>query len=262
MPRPEEDTKCSVTVAIILCEDDRYVSVINKSLISNKTQVLRPPERGTVAKDFSRQINQTLVLIKSVAILSKYQKPTKSSCTEFLLLADKPSHYKVIKNEIKSRWSTEFQTLVKITNVPVHYPSGSAWMRKMFRPCATLRLFLAELLPITWDSVIYVDTDVIFLQNVDTLWSQFQEFDREKDKNARNVGKVAAMAPCLFHYGSVANSVPYFGESGLNAGIMLMNLTRMRLSQWTNKIRMVTTMFQDKIKLADQVKLFFPLLHT
>lgn len=33
-----------------------------------------------------------------------------------------------------------------------------------------------------------------------------------------------------------------------------MNLKRMRESLWTNKIRMVTAMFQHEIKLADQVR--------
>ncbi len=232
--------KCSVTIAIILCQDDRYLSVKNKT-----DQVPLPPRTNNklIAKDFSRQINQTLVLLKSIAILTKQESPP-GTCVEVLILSDKPTHYKQINSEIKYKWSLEFQQLIKLTNIPVRYPPGANWMRKLFRPCATLRLFLAELLPELRDSIIYVDTDVIFFQSVQALWTQFERFEEKK---------LAAMAPCLFHYGSSANEVPYFGTSGLNAGIMLMNLTRMRGLQWTNKIRMVTTMFQDKIKLADQV---------
>lgn len=246
-------TKCSVTIAVILCEDDRYLAVV-KNITGSGVHHLRVKSHKPVAKDFSRQINQTLVLLKSIAILSKYEK---KSCSEVLILSDKSHHYKQIKSEIEQNWSIDFQQFVQLTSVSVRYPPGSAWMKKMFRPCATLRLFLPELLPVdAWDSVIYLDTDVIFLQSVQALWSQFKRFDdaltREGSRETGQSKKLAAMAPCLFHYGSSANEVPYYGTSGLNAGVMLMNLTRMRSSQWTNKIRMVTTMFQNKIKLADQ----------
>ncbi|CAL8102912.1 unnamed protein product [Orchesella dallaii] len=260
--------KCTVTIAIILCEDDRYLSITKTNHTGSVYNTTSPNQHSTgrpaIAKNFSRQINQTLVLLKSIAILSKFQvsrpqQPSPSSCVEVLLLSDKPTHYKTISRELKSKWAMEFQQFLKITHVPVRYPPGSAWMRKLFRPCATLRLFLSELLP-DHDSVIYLDTDVIFFQSVQALWAQFSRFDGshnnnnniQDDKDKSTSRKIAAMAPCLFHYGSSANSVPYFGSSGLNAGIMLMNLTGMRWTQWTNKIRMVTTMFQDKIKLADQ----------
>ncbi|ODN03601.1 Glucoside xylosyltransferase 1 [Orchesella cincta] len=263
-PTPVVFKKCPVTVAIILCEDDRYLSITKTNhTVSVTNGTARNYQYSTgkpaIAKNFSRQINQTIVLLKSIAILSKFQvahpQQLSSSCVEILLLSDKPTHYKAISREIKSKWSVEFQQLFKITHVPVRYPHGSAWMRKLFRPCATLRLFLAELLP-DHDSAIYVDTDVIFFQSVQALWAQFGRFNNSHDHDntafENKTKKIAAMAPCLFHYGSSANSVPYFGSSGLNAGIMLMNLTGMRMTQWTNKIRMVTTMFQDKIKLADQ----------
>jgi hypothetical protein len=37
------------------------------------------------------------------------------------------------------------------------------------------------------------------------------------------------MAPCLYHYGSDRNKVPYYGDTGLNAGIMHMDLDRYRM---------------------------------
>ena len=51
------------------------------------------------------------------------------------------------------------------------------------------------------------------------LWAFFNDFSPEQ---------IAAMAPCLYHYGSPRNLVPFYGESGLNAGIMHMDFERMR----------------------------------
>lgn len=116
-------------------------------------------------------------------------------------------------------------------------------MRRLFRPCATLRLFLAELLP-SVDSVIYLDTDLIFLRPLTDLWAKFKKFSEVN---------LAAMAPCLNHYGSAANSVPFYGKTGLNAGVMLMNLTRIRVSNWSTKLKEITQQYHEKIKLADQV---------
>jgi UDP-xylose:glucoside alpha-1,3-xylosyltransferase len=123
-------------------------------------------------------------------------------------------------------------------------------MRKLFRPCATLRLFLPDLLP-DLTSVIYLDTDIIFLESLSKLWAEFNNF--------RSV-TLSALAPCLFHYGTPRNLVPYYGESGLNAGLMLMNLSRMRESRWTNKIRNLVPIFRSQIKLADQVKFLYNIL--
>ena len=47
------------------------------------------------------------------------------------------------------------------------------------------------------------------------LWSFFDSFSESH---------VAAMAPCMYHYGSPRNKVPFYGETGLNAGIMHMDL--------------------------------------
>jgi hypothetical protein len=57
--------------------------------------------------------------------------------------------------------------------------------------------------------VIYVDTDFIFLEHPGKLM-------QEQWKN--NGEKMGGMCPCLWHYGSAQNSVPYYGQSGLNAG--------------------------------------------
>ena len=58
----------------------------------------------------------------------------------------------------------------------------------------------------------------------------------------------------MHHYGSQRNNVPYYGETGLNGGIMLMHLDRMRdmMDGWTRAIMAMQDKYKSRIKLADQ----------
>uniref|UniRef100_A0AAV2IUC8 Glucoside xylosyltransferase 1 n=1 Tax=Knipowitschia caucasica TaxID=637954 RepID=A0AAV2IUC8_KNICA len=103
------------------------------------------------------------------------------------------------------------------------FPSENAaeW-KKLFKPCASQRLFLPLILKGV-DSVVYVDSDIVFLQPVDRLWALLSRF---------NSTQLAAMAPeheepRIAWYNRFARH-PYYGRTGINSGVMLMNMTRMR----------------------------------
>ncbi|KAF4010348.1 hypothetical protein G4228_001444 [Cervus hanglu yarkandensis] len=73
------------------------------------------------------------------------------------------------------------------------------------------------------DSLLYVDTDILFLRPVDDIWSLLKKF---------NSTQIAAMAPeheepRIGWYNRFARH-PYYGKTGVNSGVMLMNMTRMR----------------------------------
>lgn len=73
------------------------------------------------------------------------------------------------------------------------------------------------------DSLLYVDTDILFLQPVEEIWSFLSLF---------NSSHVAAMAPeheepRIAWYNRFARH-PYYGRTGVNSGVMLMNMTRIR----------------------------------
>ena len=101
----------------------------------------------------------------------------------------------------------------------VFYPDGLGHMVNMFRICATARLFIHEMLP-TVDAGIYLDSDVLLLDNIINLWSFFSKF---------NSAQVMALSAVELSYGR-NYEIPHFGPPGvgLNAGVILMNLTRMR----------------------------------
>lgn len=73
------------------------------------------------------------------------------------------------------------------------------------------------------DSIVYVDSDILFLQPVDRLWAFLSQF---------NSSQLAAMAPeheepRIAWYNRFARH-PFYGRTGVNSGVMLMNMTRMR----------------------------------
>lgn len=77
------------------------------------------------------------------------------------------------------------------------------------------------------DSLLYVDTDVLFLRPVDDIWKLLRQF---------NATQLAAMAPeheipKIGWYSRFARH-PFYGSAGVNSGVMLMNLTRIRSTQF------------------------------
>ncbi|KAM9800047.1 glucoside xylosyltransferase 2 isoform X3 [Syngnathus typhle] len=79
------------------------------------------------------------------------------------------------------------------------------------------------------DSLLYVDTDVLFLRPMDDIWRMLKSF---------NSSQLAAMAPeheipKIGWYSRFARH-PFYGISGVNSGVMLMNLTRIRSTLFKN----------------------------
>lgn len=86
-----------------------------------------------------------------------------------------------------------------------------------------LNFFPSQLILKNVDSLLYVDTDILFLRPVDDIWSFLGKF---------NSTQIAAMAPeheepRIGWYNRFARH-PYYGVTGINSGVMLMNMTRIR----------------------------------
>jgi UDP-xylose:glucoside alpha-1,3-xylosyltransferase len=97
------------------------------------------------------------------------------------------------------------------------------------------------------DSLIYVDTDVLFLSGLDDIWSHFKSF---------NSSHLAGLAPeheepNMGWYNRFARH-PYYGKLGLNSGVMLMNLTRMREFKFVDKIYPIYQEYKYNITWGDQ----------
>ncbi|XP_064082871.1 glucoside xylosyltransferase 2-like [Macrobrachium nipponense] len=97
------------------------------------------------------------------------------------------------------------------------------------------------------DSLIYVDTDVLFLAPLEELWKHF---------SAMNSSQMAAMAPehedlATGWYNRFAKH-PYYGRLGVNSGVMLMNLTRLRKFGWEDYVIPIYKHYKLSIIWGDQ----------
>lgn len=113
-----------------------------------------------------------------------------------------------------------------------------------------------------------MDTDTIFLTSPERIWHQF---------NFMNESHLAALAlqneedtPGWYH--DFSSRIPFYGNSGkpitsflyliinyqllnntgLNTGVMLMNLTRMRQFSWQQKTVSYYKEFEAQIEIGDQ----------
>ncbi|KAL7986188.1 hypothetical protein Chor_011354 [Crotalus horridus] len=172
-------------------------------------------------------------------------------------------------------WPNSFSKKFEYSVYPISFSVGNAeeW-RKLFKPCAAQRLFLpewicskihlprpgvfscakAELSPSPddlilkdVDSLLYVDTDVLFLRPIDDIWGFLRTF---------NATQLAAMAPeheipKIGWYSRFARH-PYYGTTGVNSGVMLMNLTRIRNTQFKWNYRPDHCMYGSNCKGAEE----------
>ncbi|CAN9512572.1 unnamed protein product [Ophioblennius macclurei] len=129
------------------------------------------------------------------------------------------------------QWPRSIAAKFQYSIYPISFSVGNAdeW-KKLFKPCAAQRLFLPVILKDV-DSLLYVDTDVLFLRPMDDIWSLLKSF---------NSTQLAAMAPehevpKIGWYSRFARH-PFYGVTGVNSGVMLMNLTRIRATLFKNSM--------------------------
>ncbi|XP_015262849.1 PREDICTED: glucoside xylosyltransferase 1 isoform X2 [Gekko japonicus] len=164
------------------------------------------------------RLEETVTMLKSAIIFSIKH-------LQFHIFAEDPLH----RDFQAMLGSLAYQGKFNYTLYPISFPTENAaeW-KKLFKPCASQRLFLPLILKDV-DSLLYVDTDILFLRPVDDIWSFLKKF---------NSSQIAAMAPeheepRIGWYNRFARH-PYYGKTGINSGVMLMNMTRIRRKYFKN----------------------------
>ncbi|XP_073950383.1 glucoside xylosyltransferase 1-like [Choristoneura fumiferana] len=184
------------------------------------------------------RFKESLNVVKSVLLFTK-------TPVHFVIFTDDELRLKFNKTLSEWRISSDQQLdfeLHKI-NFPAEY--AEEWMN-LFSKCAAQRLFIPKLIPHI-DSMIYVDTDTLFLGPADELWDIFSEF---------NSSHISALAvendnPNVSWYTRFAKH-PFYGKYGLNSGVMLMNLTRMRDFGWVDYVTPIMLKWKLYIPWGDQ----------
>ncbi|XP_051547395.1 glucoside xylosyltransferase 1 [Myxocyprinus asiaticus] len=164
-------------------------------------------------------------MLKTAAMLS-------SRAMRFHIFAEEQLHTS-IKATLDS-WPVFIRVKFSYVVHPISFPheNHEEWSQ-LFKPCASQRLFIPLILKEV-DSLLYVDTDVLFLQPVELIWGMLAHF---------NSNQLVAVAPeheePQIAWYSRFSRHPYYGKTGINSGVMLMNMTRMRMAQFKNDMTLV-----------------------
>ncbi|KAK1789745.1 hypothetical protein P4O66_015639 [Electrophorus voltai] len=177
------------------------------------------------------RLEETLTMLKSAVLFSQ-------RALHFHIFAEDELHAG-FKFSLEL-WPVRFRSKFNYTIYPITFPHVNAkdWKR-LFKPCASQRLFLPLILGEV-DSLLYVDTDILFLQPVEEIWNFLSQF---------NSSHMAAMAPeheepRIGWYNRFARH-PYYGKTGVNSGVMLMNMTRIRANHFKNDMTSVHLQWED-----------------
>lgn len=177
------------------------------------------------------RLEETMTMVKSAVLLS-----SKPLCLH--IFAEDQLHASFI--EALESWPGSVRHRFNYTVYPITFPSDNAgeW-KKLFKPCASQRLFLPLILKDV-DSLVYVDSDILFLQPIDELWAFLSAF---------NSSQMVSMAPeheepRLAWYNRFARH-PYYGRTGINSGVMLMNMTRIRGAYFKNDMTSVELRWEE-----------------
>lgn len=185
------------------------------------------------------RLDETLTMIKSVLLFS----------------IEKVNLHIFADDELKEKfectlklWKAKLKDYFCFDIYPIQFPlnvEADEW-KNLFKLCASQRLFIPDILKGV-DSLIYVDTDILFMRPMEDLWRFFNKF------NETQVAGVTAEheEPQAGWYNRFALH-PYVPPYGINSGVMLMNLTRIRNSDWLKDIIPYYKQYRYKITWGDQ----------
>ncbi|XP_042879475.1 glucoside xylosyltransferase 1-like isoform X2 [Penaeus japonicus] len=181
-----------------------------------------------IMTDVRRQMRQCEVMLKSAVAFT-------DSLLRFIVCTDAIEVYRVLV-EVTSMWAAEHRSRIFFERRPVWFPPGRPDLQGIRWPCSTAKLFQAHQLQ-DLDAVIYLDTDVIFLVPPENLWQEFSKFDSDQ------VLGMASEAPADPREPPRHDQEPRHTPHGLNTGVILMNLTRLRQFPGRGWIGEVVTAF-------------------
>uniref|UniRef100_A0A146PSU4 Glucoside xylosyltransferase 1 n=1 Tax=Fundulus heteroclitus TaxID=8078 RepID=A0A146PSU4_FUNHE len=177
------------------------------------------------------RLEETLTMIKSAVLFSIKR-------LHLHVFAEDQLHASFV--DALESWPGSFRSRFNYTVYSISFPRENAgeW-KKLFKPCASQRLFLPLILK-DIDSIVYVDSDILFLQPVDGFWDFLSRF---------NPSQLAAMSPeheepRIAWYSRFARH-PFYGRTGINSGVMLMNMTRMRSAFFKNDMTPVGLRWEE-----------------
>lgn len=186
-----------------------------------------------------RRKEELITLIKSCLIFT-----VPSSVVHFHVFASPPM-WKYLTENVTS-WPQAVQDKMILSHYKPEFPNDK-WAN-MYRPCSTLRLFMPLFLPKSVPRVIYMDTDSIAIGPLSKLWDEFKEFGPET-RFGMSLESVVENGWYDSH-----PEIPVPVEHGVNAGILLMDVSRIRADSdaWLETLDDIANDQTSSNKMGDQ----------
>jgi lipopolysaccharide biosynthesis glycosyltransferase len=100
------------------------------------------------------------------------------------------------------------------------------------------------------DSTIYLDTDILVVSDLHNIW---KEFDRFTSKQMLGMAQEREEWNIDSYYNNATRiKFPFIPPHGINSGVLLMNLTRMRDFSFFEKIHLISNHYHSMLRLYDQ----------
>ncbi|CRL07554.1 CLUMA_CG020519, isoform A [Clunio marinus] len=212
---------------------DKYFDV-KKSKTSNSSELII----SVVVCGISR-IEEVLAIIKSALIFS-----TPKDRIKFIIVTENDL-LELLQEKLET-YQNQRHFLFDLREIKFPGEDQELW-RKLFKPCASQRLFLPSVLSDVDATILYLDSDTLFLSPPQEIFDYLRHF---------NSSQIAAMTPESEHK-NVAwyprfSSHPFYGECGVNSGVMLMDLTKMRSLKWEQEMLRLYEKYRLNLVFGDQ----------
>ncbi|XP_070179370.1 glucoside xylosyltransferase 1-like [Littorina saxatilis] len=184
------------------------------------------------------------VVVEAVVLLKSAVTLTTKSHVVFHIFSEL-NQLSFFEKELNA-WPESVLERVEYRLYVTTYPDAMKKWKDKFGACASQRLLFPLLLKDV-DAVVYLDADALLLSPLDKMWNYFSHF---------NSTQMLALAPehedttvSWYHQHS---QIPFFRPSGLNSGVLLMNLTRLREVNFTGTIVQYEQEYGKKLAWFDQ----------
>ncbi|KAI0229627.1 Glucoside xylosyltransferase 2 [Lamellibrachia satsuma] len=215
-----------------------------------------------VSQSLSRLTSRKRIVVASVICGDRYEEYitflksavmfTTSDIEVHAFMDDNAAHG--IFNMLKL-WPDIYRRKLHIVKKSVRFPPFINEQEWIFRNrlCTNLRLFLPTYLLPEVDAYIYADIDILLFRPLEALWLQFDSFNESHMISAAQrceSVRVLNEWKKKFRYDV---DLPFYGKTGVNAGVMLINASRMRQLKWEEHVMRVYHKYGFRnLPLADQ----------
>ena len=183
-------------------------------------------------------IDKNYLMPLCVTMVSIFENNTNSQVSIFVIGKDLTEEHKSIAREIANRYRQKIQFYEIDNNLLDRLPDVHGYLTK----ATYIRLFIAEILPISVEKILYLDNDIIVNGNLKELWNT----DIEEN-------------PCAVVLDSYTYNIEHFNrlqypmyKGYFNAGVMLINVKYWRKYKILDQAMEFVKLHSERIFMADQ----------